>query len=111
MVSIETARQQALSLPGSEENLHFQLPGIRVNKKLFATIHRDKGLMMVKLSSIDQIAFCSFNKDLFFLCRGMGRDGLYGYRSSKSEKKIAGGGSYCRLEKSSTAQTGCKIFR
>lgn len=89
MVSIETARQQALSLPAAEEYRHFQLPGFRVNKKIFATIHEDKGLMMVKLSSIDQVAFCSFNKEVVFpVPGGWGRMGCTFFDLRKVKKKL-----------------------
>ncbi len=66
MISIATARQLALSLPETEEYLHFHLPPFRVGKKIFATIHEDKHFMMVKLFLIDQSVFCSFNKEIIF---------------------------------------------
>jgi hypothetical protein len=66
MITIEQARQAALSLPETEEYKHFHLPAFRVGKKIFATIHEDKHFMMVKLSLIDQSVFCSFNKEIIF---------------------------------------------
>ena|SRR5437762_12357012 len=66
MVTIQAARQVALSLPETEEYRHFNLPAFRVNKKIFATIHEDKSFMMVKLSLPDQLVFCSFNKEIIF---------------------------------------------
>ena len=66
MVTIQAARQAALSLPETEEYRHFHLPAFRVNKKIFATIHEDKSFMMVKLSLPDQLVFCSFNKEIIF---------------------------------------------
>jgi hypothetical protein len=76
MISIAAARQAALSLPETEEYRHFHLPAFRVAKKIFATIHEDKHLMMVKLSLIDQSVFCSFNKEIIFpVPGGWGRQG------------------------------------
>jgi hypothetical protein len=66
LVSIASARQLALSLPEVEEASHFDLPDFRVNKKIFSSIHEDKNFMMVKLSPLDQAAFCSFNKEIIF---------------------------------------------
>ena len=66
MVSIEQARNAALSLPETEEKPHFHLTSFRVKNKIFATIHADKNYVMVKLSPIDQSVFCSFNKDVIF---------------------------------------------
>jgi hypothetical protein len=66
LVSIASARQLALSLPQVEERSHFNLPDFRINKKIFASIHGNKNLMMVKLSPLDQAAFCSFNKEIIF---------------------------------------------
>jgi hypothetical protein len=76
MVSITAARQAALSLPETEEYMHFHMPAFRVGKKIFATIHEDKHYMMVKLSLIDQSVFCSFNKEIIFpVPGGWGRQG------------------------------------
>jgi hypothetical protein len=66
MVDLETARQIALALPGSEEKPHFGIPSFRVKNKIFATlwIHHDK--MMVKLPPIDQSVFNSFDPTVFY---------------------------------------------
>ena len=72
VISVEMARQAALSLPQAEEYRHFHLPAFRVNKKIFATIHEDKNFMMVNLSPIDQSVFCSFNKGIIFRCPAVG---------------------------------------
>jgi hypothetical protein len=66
LATIETARKIALRLPESEEDIHFDLPAFKVSKKIFATIHESKNLVMVKLSLPDQFVFCSFNKEIIF---------------------------------------------
>ena len=66
MVSLNTARQLALSLPEAEEHSHFHLPDFRVKKKIFASLHEDKKLMMVKLNNIDQSVFCEIDPTVIY---------------------------------------------
>lgn len=65
MVTLEEARQIALSMPGAEEYDHFGHPAYRT-KRIFATLWPAENRMMVKLSLIDQSVFCSFNKEIFY---------------------------------------------
>ena len=66
MVSLNTARQLALSLPEAEEQSHFHLPDFRVKKKIFASLHEDKNLMMVKLNTIDQSVFFLIDSTIIY---------------------------------------------
>jgi hypothetical protein len=66
MVDIETARQMAMSLPGTEEKDHFGMPSFRVNNRIFSTLWVKENRMMVKLSLIDQSVFSSFNKNIIY---------------------------------------------
>jgi len=66
MVNLETARQIALSFPGSEEKDHFGIPSFRVNNRIFATLWVKHDRMMVKLSPIDQSVFNSFDSTVFY---------------------------------------------
>ena len=66
MVDLETARQIALSFPGSEEKDHFGIPSFRVKNKIFATLWIKHNRMMVKLSPIDQSVFNSFDPAVFY---------------------------------------------
>jgi hypothetical protein len=66
MASITTARQWALSLPETVEGSHFHIVDFRVNKKIFASLHEDKGLMMVKLPLMEQSVFCAFDKEIIY---------------------------------------------
>ena len=76
MISIEKAREAALSLPETEERKHFHIPDFRVKNKIFASIHTDKQYMMVKLNPVDQSVFCSYDKDVIFpVPGGWGRKG------------------------------------
>ena len=66
MISNSLARQLALSLPEAEEKKHFHLPDFRVRNKIFASLHEDKDLMMVKLNLVDQSVFCAFDKAIIY---------------------------------------------
>ena len=89
MVSIATARQSALSLPEVEEHSHFQIPDFRVRKKIFATIHEDKHLVMVKLSLVDQSVFCAFDRQVIYpVPGGWGRQGATFIELRKVKKSM-----------------------
>jgi hypothetical protein len=66
MISIETARQIAMALPGTEEKDHFGLPSFRVNNRIFSTLWIKEHRVMVKLSPIDQSVFNAFDPSIFF---------------------------------------------
>lgn len=66
MVDLETARQIALSFPGTEEKDHFGMPSFRVNNRIFATVWVKENRMMVKLLPIDQSVFNSFDLTIFY---------------------------------------------
>jgi len=66
MVTIETARQMALSFSGTIEQDHFGMPSFRVNNRIFSTLWVKDNRMMVKLSPIDQSVFNSIARTVFF---------------------------------------------
>ena len=66
MIDIETARQMAMALPGTEERDHFGLPSFRVKDRIFSTLWMKENKMMVKLPLIEQSVFSSFNKDIIY---------------------------------------------
>jgi len=66
MVDLDTARQIALSLPGSIEQDHHGRPSFRANNRIFATLWEPQNRMMVKLSPIDQSVFHAFDATVFF---------------------------------------------
>ena len=66
MIDIETARQMAMALPGTEERDHFGIPSFRSNNRIFSTLWVKDNKMMVKLSAIDQSVFCSFDASIFY---------------------------------------------
>jgi len=67
MIDMETARQIALSLAGTEEYDHFGRPAFKIKgKRTFATLWPAEKRMMVKLSLIDQSVFHSFDPSVFY---------------------------------------------
>ena len=66
MIDIETARQIAMALPGTEEKDHFGMPSFRANNQIFSTLWVKEHRMMVKLSLIDQSVFNSFDPSIFY---------------------------------------------
>jgi hypothetical protein len=66
MVTIETARQIALSFAGTDEYPHFDKYAFRANKRVFATLWEVDQRMMVKLSLVDQSVFTAFNPAIIY---------------------------------------------
>lgn len=77
MIDIETVRQFALSLPGTEEYDHFGKPAFRANKRTFSTLWVPEQRVMVKLSLIDQSVFCAFDPSVIYPVPN--KWGLHGY--------------------------------
>ena len=89
MITIDQARKAALSLPEVEEKSHFNQPDFRIKNKIFCVIHEDKGLVMVKLSAIDQDVFCSYHKEIIFpVPGGWGRGGATFVNLKKVRKSM-----------------------
>jgi len=89
MISPSIARQLALSLPEVEEKKHFHLPDFRVKNKIFASLHEDKDLVMVKLNLVDQSVFCSFDKTIIYpVPGGWGRKGATFINLKKVKKQM-----------------------
>lgn len=68
MVSIESARNLAMSLPEVEERDHFGSPSFRVKDKIFAQLSNHGGeaeRALVKLRSADQTALILSAPDIF----------------------------------------------
>jgi hypothetical protein len=89
MVTIESARIAALSLPETETKSHFNIPDFRINNKIFASLHTDKRYMMIKLSPVDQSVFCSWGKGAVFpVPGGWGRSGATFFDLRKIKKAM-----------------------
>jgi hypothetical protein len=76
MVSVETARQLALSFPETDEHPHFERRAFRVKKKIFATLSEKDRTMNLKLTLVDQSVFCAFDPSVIYpVPGGWGRMG------------------------------------
>ncbi len=62
MVSIDHARELALSYEAAVEQPHFEKTSFRVRKKIFATFDVEKRQVVVKLSEVDQSVFFDLDK-------------------------------------------------
>ena len=62
MVTIDDFRTIALSFTGAAESPHFKRASFRINGKIFATLDTQQKIVVVKLTSVDQSAFCAFDK-------------------------------------------------
>jgi hypothetical protein len=89
MISLEKAKLLALSLPEVEEKSHFGKPDFRVKKKIFAVLHTNRNIMMVKLNAIDQSVFCSFDREVIYpVPGGWGRQGATFINLKKVKKSM-----------------------
>lgn len=76
MVSTKMFRQLALSFHESEEMPHFEKTSFRVKKKIFATLDEKNKKAVVRLSTVDQSSFCSFDPMVIYpVPRGWGKQG------------------------------------
>lgn len=66
MVNIETVKQLALGLPGTDEHPHFDKLAFRVNKKIFATLDLHNKRVMVKLPLNEQSVYCLADKTVIY---------------------------------------------
>jgi hypothetical protein len=67
MITIETARMIALSLPDVEEYVHVGRPAFRVrNKRTFLTLWPVENRATVILTLVDQSVFCSFDPSMCY---------------------------------------------
>ncbi|GAB3690333.1 hypothetical protein GCM10027592_07550 [Spirosoma flavus] len=66
MIDLNQIRELALSLPETTEQPHFGKISFRVGKKVFATYNGPHNRICVKLSTIDQSAFSSFDQFIIY---------------------------------------------
>ena len=66
MVSLQAARQLALSFEGAEEQPHFEKPSFRVQKKIFLTLDEKNQVACIKLDEITQDIFCKIDKAMIY---------------------------------------------
>ena len=74
MVTVETFRKLALSLPEVTEEPHFEKISFRIKKKIFATYDAKNNRACIKLSLIDQDVF-STDKTIYPVDNKWGKEG------------------------------------
>ena len=63
MITPDTFQDLALSLPGTEEQPHFDRTAFKVTgKRIFATVHEKSNSANIKLSVADQFMFCEYDE-------------------------------------------------
>ena len=66
MVTLEGFRKMAMSLDMAIEAPHFEKTSFRIKGKIFATLNSKENRACVRLSEIDQSAFCSFDASVIY---------------------------------------------
>lgn len=96
MVTAESFRQMALSLPGVVEMPHFErtsfrlnMPGKQGSKRIIATMDEKKKIAVLMLSPHEQSVFCAFDKTIIYPVPGAwGRQGCTIFELSKVRKMM-----------------------
>ena len=89
MVTTETFRQMALSLPDAVELPHFERASFRINKKIFATLDEKKKIAVLMFSPLEQSVFCAFDKAIIYpVPGGWGRQGCTIFELGKVKKAM-----------------------
>jgi hypothetical protein len=89
MISIDKAREMAMSFPEVVELPHFHLASFRIRKKIFCTLWETEKKLMVKLSLVDQSVFCSIDKNIIYpVPGGWGKQGATFIELAKVKKDI-----------------------
>ncbi len=89
MITVETFRQMALSLPDAIELPHFDRASFRINKRIFATLDEKNKIAVLMFSPLEQSVFCSFDKTIIYpVPGGWGRQGSTIFELSKIKKAM-----------------------
>lgn len=89
MITNETFRQMALSLPGTVELPHFDRASFRVNKKIFATLKEKDSIAVLMFSPLQQSVFCAFDKTIIYpVPGGWGLKGATIFELGKMKKAM-----------------------
>jgi len=75
MVTLETLRTIALSLPEVTEEPHFEKISFRVKKKIFATYDDQLKTACVKLTEVDQSVFATAKAIIYPVANKWGKQG------------------------------------
>ncbi|MBK9530211.1 MAG: MmcQ/YjbR family DNA-binding protein [Chitinophagaceae bacterium] len=96
MVTVQSFRQMALSLPGVIELPHFERTSFRVNlegrkavTRIIATMDEKKKIAVLMLSPLEQSVFCAFDNTIIYPVPGAwGRQGCTIFELAKVRKSM-----------------------
>jgi len=89
MISKESFRKLAMSLPGTTESPHFDKASFRANNKIFATLWEKEKLACLKLNELEQSVFCAFDKEIVYpVPNKSGQHGSTFFRLDKVKKEM-----------------------
>ena len=89
MVTTDTVRLLALSLPDAVEEPHNGRPSFRVRRKIFAVLHTEEKRAVLKLSAVDQSVFDDYDPAIFHpVDGGWGRQGWTVVELPKVKKEV-----------------------
>ena len=89
LLTIEKVRQFALELPEVVEKDHVGRPSFRTRNRIFATLWPEVNRAVVKLSPVEQAAFCENAPKVFFPVHGgWGRMGFTFVELSKANQRL-----------------------
>lgn len=89
MVKAEDVKAIALSLPETDEQLHFNRMAFTIKKKIFATLSFEDKTLNLKFTPEAQFIFCPPNSDVIFpITNAWGRQGWTTINLSKASKKL-----------------------
>lgn len=89
MITADTVRLLALSLPEAAEEPHNGKPSFRVRKKIFAVLHTEEKKAVLKLSEVDQSVFDDYDPAIFHPAEGgWGRQGWTVVELAKVKKEV-----------------------
>jgi predicted DNA-binding protein (MmcQ/YjbR family) len=66
MITAPQIKKMVLSLEYTEELPHHHITSYRVKGKIFATVNAPENRATVRLSSVDQSVFCSYNAEIIY---------------------------------------------
>jgi predicted DNA-binding protein (MmcQ/YjbR family) len=78
----------ALSFANAIEAPHFKDTSFKVNKKIFASLEKEKSLACIKLSKADQEDFCKMHKAIYPVNNHWGKSGWTYIELSKVDESI-----------------------
>ena len=89
MVTVEEAKEMALSLPATGQQPHFDRTAFTIKKKIFATLSPEAATLNLKFTPAEQFIFCPPDSQVIYpVPGGWGRQGWTTINLPKAPKKL-----------------------